>query len=253
MRIIRYLARSINPLNILLLIIVVAAAVIVLFPLMKMNAGYSLPQIKLKTVDETEKPQEKSGNILPSDYTVIGELNLFHPERRVPVDKKADEIPKPELILYGTMVQDNVQYAFIEDKKSPKTTPGRGNRQTTVKKGDVVGGFIVSEIKADRITLTKGDETMVVLLANTDKRKDSTGAQRPTQTTTPGTPSQTTPGSPFGATPGTTGPMQQVGGRPSGAPPIAQPPTGPAPQPLPRPAAPGAGRGAPGTLPIPTR
>lgn len=249
MRTIRYLAQSINLLNILLFIIMVAAIIGVLFPLVKMNAGYSLPQIKLKTVEEVEKPQEKSGNILASDYAVVGELNLFHPERRVPVDKKADEIPKPELILYGTMVQDNVQYAFIEDKKSPKTTPGRGNRQTTIKKGDVISGFVVSEIRADRITLTKGDEKITVLLADADKRKDSTGAQRPIQTTTPGTPSQTTPGSPFGATPGTTGPMQQIGGRPSGTPPIAQPPTGPAPQPLPRPAAPGAGRGAPGTLP----
>ena len=97
MRIIRYLVRSINPLNILLFIIMVAAACCVLFPLMKTNARYSLPQAKPKPVEEAEKPQEKAVNILPSDYTVIGELNLFHPERRVPVDKKAEEIPKPEI------------------------------------------------------------------------------------------------------------------------------------------------------------
>ena len=113
MRIVRYLVRSTNPLNILLFIIMVAVVILVLLPLMKMNAGYSLPQIKPKIVEETEKPQEKTANIQPSDYTVIGELNLFHQERRIPVDKKAEEIPKPELILYGTMIQDNVQYAFI--------------------------------------------------------------------------------------------------------------------------------------------
>ena len=141
---------------------------------MKMNTGYSLPQAKPKPVEEAEKPQEKNSNVLPSDYTVIGELNLFHPERRIPVEKKAEEIPKPELILYGTMVQDNVQYAFIEDKKNPKTTPGRGNRQTIIKKGDVIGGFVVSEIRADRITLTKGDEKMTVLLTSADKRNGST-------------------------------------------------------------------------------
>ena len=62
MRIIRYLARSINPLNILLFIIMVAAVIGVLFPLMKMNARYSLPQAKPKTVEEAEKPQEKSVN-----------------------------------------------------------------------------------------------------------------------------------------------------------------------------------------------
>jgi hypothetical protein len=252
MRIIRYLVRSINPLNLLLFIIMVATAIIILFPLMKMNARYSLPQVKPRIVEEAEKPKEKSGNILPSDYTVIGDLNLFHSERRIPVDKKAEETPKPELILYGTMVQDNMQYAFIEDKKSPKTTPGRGNRQTTIKKGDVISGFVVSEIRADRITLTKGDEKITVLLADANKRKDSTGAQKPIQTTTPVTPSQAAPGSPFGAASGTTGPTQQIGGGPSGAPPVTRPP-GTAPQPLPRPGGPGLGRGTPGTLPTPTR
>ncbi len=241
MRTIRYLARSINPLNILLFIITVAAAICVLFPLMKTNARYSLPQVKPKPVEEAEKPQEKSVNILPSDYTVIGELNLFHPERRVPVDKKVEEIPRPELTLYGTMVQDNVQYAFIEDKKNPKTTPGRGNRQTTIKKGDVIGGFVVSEIGTDRITLTKGDDKMTVLLANTDKRTSTTSStttQRPIQTPTPGSPAQAGTGSPI-----------QMGGRPSGAPPAPQPP-GTTPQPLPRPAVPGPGRAGPGPTPI---
>ena len=157
---------------------------------------------------------------MPSDYTVIGELNLFHPERRIPVDKKAEEIPKPELILYGTMVQDNVQYAFIEDKKNPKTTPGRGNRQTTIKKGDVIGGFVVSEIGTDRITLTKGDEKMTVLLTNADKRNSSTASQKPTQTTAPGTPAQAVPGSPFAPASTITTPVQQQAGRQSGASPI---------------------------------
>jgi hypothetical protein len=250
MRIIRYLVRSINPLNILLFLITVAAVCSVLFPLMKTNARYSLPQAKPKLVEEAEKPQEKSVNILPSDYTVIGELNLFHPERRVPVDKKVEEIPRPEIILYGTMVQDNVQYAFIEDKKNPKTTPGRGSRQITIKKGDVISGFVVSEIGTDRITLTKGDDKMTVLLANKDKRNDSTvstSTQRPIQTTTPGMPTQTVPGSPFAPAPGTGSP--QMGGRPSGAPPAPLPP-GTTPQPLPRPAVPGPGRTGPGPTPI---
>jgi hypothetical protein len=240
MRIIRYLARSINPLNILLFLVMVSVAVCIILPLMKMNAGYSLPRAKPRTVEMAEKPPEKSGNILPSDYTVIGEMNLFHPERRIPVDKKAEEIPKPELILYGTMVQDSVQYAVIEDKKNPKTTPGRGNRQTIVKKGEVIGGFVLTEIMADRIALTKGEEKMTVLLAGVGKRKDTTGLQqgttpvRPAQAIMPGspvTPSQTAPNSPFGAVPGTS-PMQQMGGRPAVTAPVTPQP-GTTPQALP--------------------
>ena len=87
------------------------------------------------------------------------------------------------------MIQDNVQYAFIEDKKNPKTTPGRGNRQTTIKKGDVISGFVVSEIGTDRITLTKGDDKMTVLLTNTDKRNGSTASTSNTETN-PDTPAQ---------------------------------------------------------------
>jgi hypothetical protein len=254
MRIIRYLLRSINPLNILLFIILVVV-ICCLFPLMKINAGYSLPQAKPKIVEEAEIPQEKTANIQPSDYTVIAELNLFHPERRIPVEKKAEEIPKPDVILYGTMIQDSVQYAFIEDKKNPKTTPGRGNRQTTVKKGDIIGGFVISEIQADRITLAKGDEKITVLLADTDKRKNASVTQGPIQTPSTARPGQALPTSPFGPVPGQTSSTPQMGGRPQTAVPTPQPP-GAVPQPLPRPAGRGIGRpatgsAAPGVMPTP--
>lgn len=250
MQIMRYLFRSINLLNILFFIILVASVIWVIFPLMKINTGYPLPQVKSKTTEEAEPPQEKLPAGQPSDYAVIAELNLFHPERRILAEKKAEEIPKPELILYGTMIQDDIQYAFIEDKKNPKTTPGRGTRQTTVKKGDVISGFIISEIKTDRIMLAKGDEKITVLLTDTNKQKNGAVSQSPIQTPTPARPAQmpassrpaqTSPASPFAPVPGQTGPVPQMGGRPASAAPSSQPP-GAVPQPLPRPAGRGFGR-----------
>jgi hypothetical protein len=252
MRAIKYLIQNINPLNLLLLAIIIVIAIGVIFPLTRMNAGYILPQVKPKIIEQGEKPEEKSNSILPSDYAMIGETNLFHPERRIPIDKKADEIPKPELVLYGTMVQGGVQLAFIEDKKNPKTTPGRGNRQTVIKKGETIGGFVVSEIGTDRITLMKGDEKMTVLLANGgEKRKEQAGSQRPMQTTSPGGPTATapsTPGSPFGPASTITAPVQRPGGRQSGASPMDQLPSA-APQTLPR----GALPGPVGVLPAPVQ
>jgi len=242
MRILRYLAQSTNPLNILLAAIVIVAVIYIILPLMKMNSQYSLPQAKPKAVVEIEEPQEKTASILPADYTVIGEHNLFHPERRAPADKKAEEVPKPELILYGTMIQDDVQYAFIEDKKNPKTTPGRGTRQTTVKKGDTISGYIISEIGTDRITLTKGDERMTVLLVDANKQKNGPSAQGPVLPSTPATarPGQASPVSPFGS-PSTTM-------RPAGNIPTTQPQVG-VPQQLPRPVGRGVGRTATQTTP----
>ncbi len=242
MRILRYLAQSANPLNILLVAIMVTAIIYIILPLLKMNSQYSPPQVKPKAAEEIEEPQEKTASILPADYTVIGEHNLFHPERRVPVDKKAEEVPKPELILYGTMIRDDVQYAFIEDKKNPKTTPGRGTRQTTIKKGDTISGFVVSEISTDRITLTKGDEKITVLLTDANKQKNGVSAQGPAQTAVPAVarPGQTSPASPFGSAPTTT--------RPTGNVPTMQPQIG-VPQQLPRPVGRGVGRPTTQTTP----
>jgi hypothetical protein len=45
-----------------------------------------------------------------------------------------------------------VQYAFIEDK-NPKT-PGRGNRQTTIKR-EMLSAALSFQIGTDRITLKK--------------------------------------------------------------------------------------------------
>ncbi len=60
MRAIKYLIQNTNPLNMLLLAIIIVIAIGVIFPLMKINAGYVLPQVKTKTIEQAEKPEEKS-------------------------------------------------------------------------------------------------------------------------------------------------------------------------------------------------
>ncbi len=75
------------------------------------------------------------------------------------------------MALYGTLIADDASLAFIEDKKAPYSTPGRGKRQTTLKKGDHLSGYIVSEIAADRIVLIKGDEKVVVMLDDKGKKR----------------------------------------------------------------------------------
>ena len=62
--------------------------------------------------------------------------------------------------------------AFIEDKKAPRTTPGRGKRQVTLHKGEQVNGYTLRDIEVNRIVLVKGEDTMVVLLESGEKRKN---------------------------------------------------------------------------------
>lgn len=177
MKMIRHIARHANLLNALLLAISVIVAVFVFLSLTHMDRRYSLPGAQHKTPVEGDKKQTEKGSApTPADFAVIGEMNLFHPERITPVEKKAD-MPRPELVLYSTMVSDAVQFAMIEDKKSPKTSPGRGNRQTVVKKGDVVSGFIVTGITTDSIVLTKGNEQMEVHISDEEKRKEQNAPQ----------------------------------------------------------------------------
>jgi len=68
---------------------------------------------------------------------------------------------------------DPVSYAFIEDKKAPVTTSGRGKRQSVVKVGDTLSGFIVKEIYADKIVLYRGEEKLVVPLSDRDKQRSA--------------------------------------------------------------------------------
>lgn len=123
-----------------------------------------------------------------SDFMIVAENNLFHPGRRIPPEKKEENVPpKPELILFGTLVNGKEDLAFIEDKRSPKTSPGRGKRQVTVKKGDMLGGFVVNSIETDRIRLVRGEETLVFHLMDAEKRKGE-GTSGLSDDTSPNTP-----------------------------------------------------------------
>lgn len=173
MKMLETIARHVTVLNVLLAVAVMLAGTGIVFPLARMDYRYRLPRIAQQAVPAEEKPVEDTPAPLPTDYAVVGEMNLFHPERITPIDKKA-ELPRPELILYGTIVDDKQQMAFIEDRKAPVTSPGRGKRQTMVKKGSVINGFTVTEIARDRIVLVRGEERMSVGLMDGEKRKDGT-------------------------------------------------------------------------------
>jgi hypothetical protein len=162
--------RNINPLNIMLFLTIIVLAIFVIYPMFFVKMKYTLPAGKPKTGLLQEIP---SGDIQApplQDYAVIGENNLFHPERKLV--KEVAPLPKPELILYGTIIDDGISTAFIADKKSPKTTQGRGKRQTAVKKGDVLSGFVLKEIETDKIVLTRGEETIVVNLVDSGKQRE---------------------------------------------------------------------------------
>ena len=184
MRFLRYLYRSVNLLNILIVVAIAGTIFLAIVPLFRMKVKFGLPVVKPKAVEQAQASQEKAAPS-PLDYVMIGENNLFHPERRIPPEKKEEkQLPKPELVLYGTIIHGDTSVAYVEDKKSPKTTPGRGDRQQVAKKGDVFSGFVLKDIEMDKIVLARGEEVMVVHLS--DETKKRAGGEPPKGPAKPG-------------------------------------------------------------------
>lgn len=176
MRVLKYLMKSANLLNIILAAVLVVIMIKILFPLFSVVPRYVPPKMTVVKSTEEEHTADKLSSLAQSDFSVIGEMNLFHPERLTPAGKAGIEIPKPELILYGTTVSDSFQAAFVEDKKNPQTSPGRGNRQITLKKDETIGGYTVTEIGTDRIVLMKGDDRIIVTISDSVKKRETTAS-----------------------------------------------------------------------------
>jgi type II secretory pathway component PulC len=172
-----YFLRSINILNLLLIAIVAAVAYFTFIPFFYLDARTLLPEVKEAPAVAVEEPAPSQG---PSaaDYAVISNQNLFHPERRIPPEIKPEAvIPKPEVVLYGTLITDDTSIAYVEDKRAPYSTPGRGKRQIALKKGNSLSGYILKEIEPNRIVLAKGDDVIVVYLQAGEKRQPGSGAE----------------------------------------------------------------------------
>jgi hypothetical protein len=188
MKLLRYLARNITVLNVVLAALALLFAVDAVFPLLSVKIGFKARPSPVVASPAKIEPATPLPN--PLDYAVVAEENLFHPERRIPPEKKEEAlVPKPELVLYGTIVNGDVSVAYVEDKKSPYTTPGRGKRPRMLKKGDAIGGFVLREIEPTRITLVRNEETMVVNLDTVKDRGEgqvrTTAAAGPAMPTVP--------------------------------------------------------------------
>jgi hypothetical protein len=174
-----YFAKGINLLNCVLALTIAAAAYSVITPFLNMEVKTILPAVRRSATETTERSASPQ---LPSlaAYAVVSEQNLFHPERKMPAEKKAEVqkvvIPKPDLMLYGTLIADDMSIAYVEDRKAPLPAGGRGNRQMRLKKGDSINGYVLREIEPDRVVLAKGEEKLVVMLEDKDKKRGVTGA-----------------------------------------------------------------------------
>lgn len=173
----KYIFNNISILNVLLLFVVMVIAYYALLPQLRADMKYLLPDQKKTTDIELKAISSFATHTIHSisDYIVVADDNLFHPERKIPAEKGAEEkpLPKPEFAVYGTVISDDISLAFLEDLKAPVTTTGRGKRQITLKKGDVFSGFTLREVNADKIVMARGEEKIIVRVHKDRARKDT--------------------------------------------------------------------------------
>jgi len=181
----KYAFRNITLLNIILMAAIFFMGKDKVLPLQNATITYSLPAQKVPTANDEGATAEYNPPS-PSDYLIISDENIFHPERRIPPEKKAEqELPKPEFVLYGTLLSDDISAAYLEDLKAPRNTPGRGKRQVALKKGDTLSGFTLREIEQDKIVMVRGEDRMIILLVDPQKPK-TRDVVATTSKTTPG-------------------------------------------------------------------
>lgn len=165
------IARNINLLNIVLMATIAAFAAYVLPPILNVQLKYTLPSPKKAAGEKEENPAEAEPPEA-MDYMVIAEQNIFHPERKIPVEKKEEKpLPKPEFVLYGTLITDDTKLAFIDDMKSAQTSPGRGKRQRALNLGSTLSGFVLSEVYQDKVVMVRGEESMEVRVLDSAKSR----------------------------------------------------------------------------------
>lgn len=175
---IKGLLRHLNILNLILIGILVILARYALYPSPEPKIKVTSSSEQRGIVEDSSKEKEFTSSS-PADYMVIAEQNPFHPERKIPAEKKAEQpLPKPEFVLYGTLITDDLSIAYMEDKKAPISTPGRGNRQTPLKVGQSLSGFTLKEIEAEKVVMVRGEEKMTVYLndPNTPKKRETATA-----------------------------------------------------------------------------
>jgi hypothetical protein len=187
MAIINNLLKQVNLLNCLLVVVIIATIGLLLIPML--TSKIAMPSTAPAAVEPIKSASAPPAVMPPfQDYAIITEKNLFHPGRILPPLKKVEEVPRPEFVLYGTLVTDFLRIAYMTDNKQPRNTPGRGKRQTAVKLGETMSGYALLEVQPDRVVMARGDDRIEVLIIAPGVKKNRGADGTVAVPTKPGTP-----------------------------------------------------------------
>ena len=174
MRNARRLLGNLSVINVILVVVLVLFLGYSVFPMFGKTVRIRVPVPKKQPAAVPAQKAEEVKTPSPADYVVIADQNLFHPERKIPVEKRdaPPPLPKPEFVLYGTLLTDDLHIAYMEDKKAPQNSPSRGKKQIPVKLGESLSGFVLKEIDTSKVVMVRGEEKIDVYLSDATKSRD---------------------------------------------------------------------------------
>lgn len=107
-------------------------------------------------------------------YILISQKNIFSPERKdfpIVPDPLKKPFARPQIILYGVTITENVQFATLLNPGRPLR---KGEREMmTLKVGEQIGGYKIARVLPDRVAMENTGDTFEVLLydPNMPKRR----------------------------------------------------------------------------------
>lgn len=107
-----------------------------------------------------------------SDFAVIEEKNLFHPDRIPQVsppstkEPRAGDIAGTRFVLHGVILYDNgTSLALLQEPRLTK------KKVKSLAQGEKIGPYVLKAIKSDRVVMALGDEEFEVILYKPKKPK----------------------------------------------------------------------------------
>ncbi len=173
---VKYILSNINLLNAILIGVILYFVYCTIVPFLNRSMHFSLPSLQkdaaIQPVSDIMPEPAQSLSLL--NYAIIAEQNLFHPERKIPPEtKETQPAQRPDFILYGTLVSESLKIAFLDDLKSPYFSRGRGKRQQTLKAGQSLSGYTLTEVFTDKVVMAKGDDRIILPVNDPSKPKRS--------------------------------------------------------------------------------
>lgn len=203
------LFKNITLLNVILLVIVVFSLKFKVLPLIDYKPDdFEIDPKTYREKDDSnsqsDNKEDKSGlSIDPgelSSYSIVADQNLFHPDRKIVIvaEKKKEEplpeeIDKPEFILFGTLIADDVRIAFMESNESKSKQKRKSQTSKAMKEakekeknkkkrftvGDTLEGYTLKVINNENVILARGEEKLIVKVydPSTPKKRSSSKAR----------------------------------------------------------------------------